>query len=137
MRPSAKAGGRVGGGREMHQQLAMDHAADEPKPDHDAGRRADGSDVLAIPLLSLLLGARRCFAWRTADLLFSAHDLIPPSLLRTCSLVCSRSASRLASLPTHPTSADPHEGWKAKTEKEEPWCGADSLLLSGSATLVR
>lgn len=57
--PSAKAGGR-----EMHRQLAMDHAADEPKPYHDAGRRADGSDVLAIPLFSLLLGARQRFARR-------------------------------------------------------------------------
>ena len=103
MRPSAKAGGR-----EMRRQLAMDHAADEPEPDHDAGCSADGSDALAIPLLSVLLGARQSAAWRTADLF--SRFMSPPSQLSTRSLVCSRAASRLASLPTHPTSADPREG---------------------------
>ena len=49
MRPSGKAGE----GKARH-ELAVDHAADEPETQPNAGHGTDGSDVLAVPLLPLL-----------------------------------------------------------------------------------
>src|SRR5258708_19244135 len=43
-----------------------------------------------------------------------------PTQPSTRSLVCSRAASRLESLPTHPTSADPREGCQGKPRKKSP-----------------
>jgi hypothetical protein len=128
MRPSAKAGGR-----EMHRQLAMEHAADEPN--HDAGCLASGSDVLAIPLLSVLLGARRCMAWRSTDLLFSVHNPSFSTEYPFLGLQQSSESSGIFADPSH--ECGPTRRLPGETEKEEPWNGADSLLLSGLSALVR
>src|SRR6266568_7980706 len=66
----------------------------------------------------LEIGASQSAAWRSADLF--SRFLIPPSQLRTRSLACNRVASRLASLPTHPTRADPREGCQGKPRKKSP-----------------
>ena len=128
MRPSAKAGGR-----EMYRQLAMDHAADEP--DHDTGRDADGSDVLVIPLLPVLLGTRRCSAWRPADLLLSVYDPSFSIEYRFFGLQQSCESPGIFADPSY--ECGPTRGLPGETEKEEPTNGADSPLLSGLTALIQ
>src|SRR6266853_3086162 len=116
---------RIAGWR-AREAPTVGHGTPADEPNHDAGCRASGSDVLAIPLLSVLLGARRCMVWRSTDLLFSVHNPSFSTEYPFFGLQQSNKSSGIVANPAH--ECGPTRGLPGKTEKEEPWSGVDSLL---------